>query len=74
MLEEEVSHVIRELQSGGIDVVAVHNHMFFEEPRTVFLHYWAVGRAGDLAETVRRALDRQGEILAGHAGGRRCGG
>jgi hypothetical protein len=39
MLELEVATVIRELRAGGIEVVAVHNHMFFEEPRVIFLHY-----------------------------------
>ena len=59
MLELEVAPVIRELRAGGIEVVAVHNHMFFEEPRVVFLHYWGVGKAAELAAVFRRALDTQ---------------
>ncbi len=59
MLESEVHLVIRELHAGNIEVVAVHNHMFFEDPRIIFLHYWGVGRAEDLARTFRRALDEQ---------------
>jgi hypothetical protein len=59
MLELEVAPVIRELRAGGIEVAAVHNHMFFEEPRVVFLHYWGVGTATDLATIFRRALDTQ---------------
>ncbi len=64
MLENEVHHVIRELQAGNIEVVAVHNHMFFEDPRTIFLHYWGIGHARDLATTFKRALDRQAEVVA----------
>jgi hypothetical protein len=59
MLEEEVRSVIREVQAGDIEVVAVHNHMFFEEPRVVFLHYWGIGTLEKLAKTFRRALDTQ---------------
>ena len=59
MLELEVAPVIRELRAGGIEVVAVHNHMFFESPRVVFLHYWGIGKASDLATVFRRALDTQ---------------
>ncbi len=61
MLENEVHLVIRELQAGNIAVVAVHNHMFFEDPRTIFLHYWGMGRAAELATTFKGALDRQAQ-------------
>lgn len=59
MLENEVHLVIRELQAGNIAVVAVHNHMFFEDPRTIFLHYWGIGPAQALAQTFKRGLDQQ---------------
>ena len=59
MLELEVAPVIRALRAGGIEVVAVHNHMFFEDPRVIFLHYWGIGKAADLAATFMGALDRQ---------------
>jgi hypothetical protein len=39
-LEEVIEIAGGELRAGGIEVVAVHNHMFFEEPRVIFLHYW----------------------------------
>jgi hypothetical protein len=55
---------IGELQAGEIEVVAVHNHMFFEEPRTIFLHYWGVGGTEALATTFKRALDSQGAAVA----------
>jgi hypothetical protein len=64
MLEGEVRAVIGELQTGQIEVVAVHNHMFFEEPRTIFLHYWGVGGAEDLATTFKRAMDTQAAAAA----------
>jgi len=69
MLESEVRAVIRELQAGQIEIVAVHNHMFFEEPRIVFLHYWGIGSAEGLATTFKRALDTQEQAIAPPAAG-----
>lgn len=64
MLENEVHLVIRELQAGKIEVVAVHNHMFFEDPRVIFLHYWGIGNAQELAKTFKRALSAQQQSVA----------
>ncbi len=58
MKAAEVNPVIRALRRGGIDVVAVHNHMIEEEPRIFFLHYWGTGPAEKLAQTVRAAFDQ----------------
>jgi len=58
MLESELQPVLKALRAGGIDVVAIHNHMTGENPRIVFLHYWGVGRTEDLARTLKAALDR----------------
>lgn len=57
MTVPEVNRVIRALRYGGIDIVAVHNHMLNEEPRIFFLHYWGTGPAEKLAQTVREAFD-----------------
>ena len=60
MLEGELQGVLKALRKGGINIVAIHNHMTNEEPQFVFLHYWGKGRASDLAKTLRAALDTQG--------------
>jgi len=63
MTAPEVNRVIRALRNGGIEIVAVHNHMLDEQPRMFFLHYWGSGRAENLAQTVRSALDQiQGPV------------
>ncbi|HZR02382.1 MAG TPA: DUF1259 domain-containing protein [Burkholderiales bacterium] len=59
MHEDEVQDVLKALRAGGINVVAIHNHMIGESPRFVFLHYWGMGPAADLAHTLRNAFDRQ---------------
>jgi len=46
------------MRAGGIDVVAIHNHMTDESPRILFLHYWGVGPTERLAKTLRAALDK----------------
>ena len=61
MLENEVEPVLKALIDGGIEVVALHNHMVHEQPRIFFLHYWGVGNAEQLAKTLRSALDQTGK-------------
>lgn len=55
---DEVNPVIRELQSHGIRVTALHSHMLRESPRLFFLHFWGLGAPVDVAEGVRAALVR----------------
>jgi hypothetical protein len=57
MHEEELQNVLRSLRGSGINIVAIHQHMTGEQPRIMFLHYWAIGRAVDLAKGLRAALD-----------------
>ncbi|MBA2351547.1 MAG: DUF1259 domain-containing protein [Burkholderiales bacterium] len=58
MLENEVQGVLKALRDANINIVAIHNHMLMESPRIVFLHYWGVGKATDLARGVKAALDQ----------------
>jgi hypothetical protein len=58
MLEPELQPVLKALRAGGIDVVAIHNHMTGESPRVLFLHYWGVGPTEALARTLKAALDK----------------
>ncbi|WP_372407525.1 DUF1259 domain-containing protein [Streptomyces luteireticuli] len=54
---EEMQHVIRALRQGGIDIVSIHSHMLFEEPRLFFLHFWGVDDGVRLARGLRAAVD-----------------
>jgi Domain of Unknown Function (DUF1259) len=58
MLETEMQGVLKALRGANIDVVAIHQHMTGESPRVMFLHYWGVGRAADMAKGLRAALNR----------------
>ena len=57
MREAELQNVLKTLRTAGINVVAIHQHMIGEEPRIMFLHYWGVAPAEDLAKGLRAALD-----------------
>jgi hypothetical protein len=58
LLGQEVNAVIQTLQQNGIEVSALHSHMLNEEPRTMYMHFWANGDAVKLAQGLRLALDR----------------
>jgi hypothetical protein len=58
LIASEVNPVISALQSGGIEVTAVHNHMLTEQPRLFFMHFWANDDAVKLARGLRAALDK----------------
>jgi uncharacterized protein DUF1259 len=58
--EGELQGVLKTLRKGGVDIVAIHQHMTGEEPRLIFLHYWGRGEAVKLAQVVKQALDTLG--------------
>ena len=55
---EEVNPVIKALRAGGIEVTAIHSHMLTEQPRLIFMHFWANDDAIKLARGLRAALDK----------------
>ena len=55
---EEVNPVIKALRQNGIEVTAIHSHMLDEQPRLIFMHFWANDDAIKLAKGVRAALDK----------------
>jgi hypothetical protein len=65
MLEDEVNTVIKALRANKLEVVALHNHMFGENPRIIFLHYYGRGPATTLAKGFRSALDVLGKPVKG---------
>jgi len=59
VLEGELQSVLKALRKANLNIVAIHHHMVGESPRMLFLHYWGVGKAEELARGVRTALDAQ---------------
>jgi hypothetical protein len=58
LIADEVNPVMRELESHGIRVTAVHSHMLRESPRLFFMHFWGVGAPRTIAEGIRAALGK----------------
>ena len=62
LLEEEVNPVMSALLDNGIDVTALHNHFFWDEPRVYYMHVHGMGKAADLAQRIKPALDLIGHV------------
>jgi hypothetical protein len=62
LLQDEVNPVISALLDNGIEVTALHNHFFWDDPRVFYLHAHGLGKAADLARRVKPALDLIGHI------------
>jgi len=58
LIGSEVNDVMRTLRANGIEVTAIHSHMLTEEPRIIFMHFWANDDALKLARGLRAALDK----------------
>ncbi len=56
LVADEVNPVIRELESHGIEVTALHSHMLRETPRLFFMHFWGVGTPEKVGEGLKAAL------------------
>jgi uncharacterized protein DUF1259 len=64
LLAEEVNPVVHALQAGGLDVLAVHNHLIGESPQVVYVHFGGHGEAQALAQALRSALEKTKTPLA----------
>jgi hypothetical protein len=62
LLQEEVNPVMSALLENGIDVTALHNHFFWDDPHVFYMHVHAMGKAIDLAHRVKPALDLIGHV------------
>ena len=68
LLGPEVDPVARELQAGGFEILAIHNHLIDEVPRVVYLHFHGMGDAAALAKTLKAALEKTRTPLAAPPG------
>ncbi len=62
LTQDEVNPVMSSLLEHGFEVTALHNHFFWEEPRVFFMHIHGHGKAVELANQIKPAID-----LIGHA-------
>jgi hypothetical protein len=62
LTQEEVNPVMSSLLEHGFEITALHNHFFWDEPRVFFMHIHGHGKAADLANQIKPAID-----LIGHS-------
>ena len=64
LMQDEVNTVMSAALNNGLEVTALHNHFFFDEPKVYFMHIGGEGDTETLAKGVRAALDTVKEIRA----------
>src|SRR5262249_54013890 len=57
LTQEEVSPVMSALLDNGLEVTALHNHFFWDEPRMFYMHVHGHGTPAELARKVKPAID-----------------
>ncbi len=62
LLQDEVNPILSALLDKGIDVTALHNHFFWDDPHVFFMHVHGMGKAADLARQVKPGLDLIGHV------------
>jgi len=66
LTQDEVNPVMSALLDHGLEVTAVHNHFFFEEPRIFYMHVMGHGTPAELAKMAKPAIDLIGNVPASH--------
>ena len=64
LFEDDVNPVMSALLDAGLEVTALHNHFFYDDPRVYFMHVGGEGTADKLAAGVGAAFAKQHEIRA----------
>ena len=67
LLQDEVNPVMSALLDNGLDVTALHNHFFWDEPRIFYMHVHGHGTAAELAQKLKPAIDLIGKGGSGPA-------
>ncbi|MBI3313946.1 MAG: DUF1259 domain-containing protein [Candidatus Omnitrophica bacterium] len=62
LFQDEVNPVMSVLLDNGLEVTALHNHFFYDDPKVFFMHIGGTGDMEKLASAVRKALDKVKEI------------
>ena len=61
LTQDEVNPVMSALLDNGLEVTALHNHFFWDEPRMFYMHVHGHGTPAELARKVKPALDLIGK-------------
>ena len=64
VFEDEVNPAMSTALNAGLEVTALHNHFFFDQPKVYFMHIGGMGSADQLATGVKKVYDKIAEIRA----------
>src|SRR6266581_5608964 len=66
LMQDEVNAVMTAAFDNGLQVTALHNHFFYDEPKVYFMHIGGEGATDQLAKGVRAALYTVKQIRVGN--------
>ncbi len=67
LTEDEVAPVMSALLDNGLEVTALHNHFFYENPRIFYMHVMGHGKPDDLARMAKPTVDLIGHVAPRHS-------
>jgi hypothetical protein len=70
LTQDEVNRVMSSLLEHGFEVTALHNHFFWDEPRVFFMHIHGHGKAVELANQIKPAIQLIGHVKPAEASGK----
>jgi hypothetical protein len=67
VFQDEVTPAMDAAFAGGLEVTALHNHFFYDEPKVYFMHIGGQGDPEKLAAAVKGVWDAIKKVRAEHA-------
>src|SRR6266516_2017669 len=64
LFEDEVNAAMSSAIDNGLNVTALHNHFFFDQPKVFFMHIEGEGTVEKLASAVKKVYDAAKQIRA----------
>ncbi|MDQ4141054.1 MAG: DUF1259 domain-containing protein [Bacteroidota bacterium] len=58
LLQEEVNPLISTAHANGLEISAIHNHFFYEEPRIFYMHLHGMGTPAELAKKFAATISK----------------
>jgi hypothetical protein len=67
LFEDEVGPAMSAALENGLEVAALHNHFFFEQPRLYFMHIDGMGDPSKVAAAIKKVLDTPDQVRSKQA-------
>jgi Domain of Unknown Function (DUF1259) len=67
LLEDEVNPAMSAALDAGLEVTALHNHFFFDQPKIYFMHIGGMGDTSRMARAVKAVYDRIAKVRSDQA-------